>query len=305
MRPDRPVGVRGPGRGWRTWWGGVPAIRRAQASSPGPPDAASCPRPRPASGWVGPGLSPGLNPQRVPPSRYLPGALRRLAAARTHHSVPKAHLSLVHCGSAGQAPLSPPWDRGRGAPLLSSGQRWTWEQRGLALSPQRRGEDLLADQLHNQRLPRRIHPHSDVFLICFSLVSPASFENVRAKWYPEVRHHCPHTPILLVGTKLDLRDDKDTIERLRDKKLAPITYPQGLAMAREIGSVKYLECSALTQRGLKTVFDEAIRAVLCPPPEKKPGRKSSPSLPVSVVLRCVLESAVGGAGGGEGKEAWG
>lgn len=38
-----------------------------------------------------------------------------------------------------------------------------------------------------------------------------------------------------MGTKLDLRDDKDTIERLRDKKLAPITYPQGLAMAREIG----------------------------------------------------------------------
>lgn len=120
-----------------------------------------------------------------------------------------------------------------------------------------------------------------------------------------MRHHCPHTPILLVGTKLDLRDDKDTIERLRDKKLAPITYPQGLAMAREIGewaapagrrvlgpqaaalpphrphsppllspgSVKYLECSALTQRGLKTVFDEAIRAVLCPPPVKKPGKK--------------------------------
>ncbi|XP_006987721.1 ras-related C3 botulinum toxin substrate 3 isoform X2 [Peromyscus maniculatus bairdii] len=116
-------------------------------------------------------------------------------------------------------------------------------------------------------------PLKDVFLICFSLVSPASFENVRAKWYPEVRHHCPHTPILLVGTKLDLRDDKDTIERLRDKKLAPITYPQGLAMAREIGSVKYLECSALTQRGLKTVFDEAIRAVLCPPPVKKPGKK--------------------------------
>jgi GTPase SAR1 family protein len=50
-----------------------------------------------------------------------------------------------------------------------------------------------------------------------------------------VRHHCPNTPIILVGTKLDLRDDKDTIERLRDKKLSPITYPQGLAMAREIG----------------------------------------------------------------------
>lgn len=64
---------------------------------------------------------------------------------------------------------------------------------------------------------------------------PARSEPLSPQWYPEVRHHCPHTPILLVGTKLDLRDDKDTIERLRDKKLAPITYPQGLAMAREIG----------------------------------------------------------------------
>lgn len=56
-----------------------------------------------------------------------------------------------------------------------------------------------------------------------------------SQWYPEVRHHCPNTPIILVGTKLDLRDDKDTIEKLKEKKLTPITYPQGLAMAKEIG----------------------------------------------------------------------
>lgn len=55
------------------------------------------------------------------------------------------------------------------------------------------------------------------------------------QWYPEVRNHCPSTPLILVGTKLDLRDDKDTVDKLKEKKLTPITYPQGLAMAKEIG----------------------------------------------------------------------
>lgn len=62
---------------------------------------------------------------------------------------------------------------------------------------------------------------------CSALLSP--------QWYPEVRHHCPSTPIILVGTKLDLRDEKETIEKLKEKKLTPITYPQGLALAKEIG----------------------------------------------------------------------
>lgn len=66
--------------------------------------------------------------------------------------------------------------------------------------------------------------------LCFNAAAAAT-----GQWFPEVRHHCPSTPIILVGTKLDLRDEKDTIEKLKEKKLAPITYPQGLALAKEIG----------------------------------------------------------------------
>ena len=71
---------------------------------------------------------------------------------------------------------------------------------------------------------------------------------------------------------MDLREDKETLEKLKEKKLSPISYPQGLAMAKEINAVKYLECSALTQKGLKAVFDEAIRAVLCPKPRARPKK---------------------------------
>ena len=110
------------------------------------------------------------------------------------------------------------------------------------------------------------YQQTDVFLICFSLVNPASFENVRVKWYPEVRHHCPQVPIILIGTKLDLREDQETIDKLREKRMSPITYPQGLAMAKDVGAFKYLECSALTQKELKTFFDEAIRAAVKPEP---------------------------------------
>ncbi|GLB36246.1 hypothetical protein LshimejAT787_0305340 [Lyophyllum shimeji] len=132
-----------------------------------------------------------------------------------------------------------------------------------------------AGQEDYDRLRPLSYPQTDVFLICFSLVSPPSYENVRTKWYPEISHHAPSTSIVLVGTKLDLREDPATIEKLRDRRMAPIQYSQGVAMSKDIGAVKYLECSALTQKGLKTVFDEAIRAVLNPPPQvkKSGGRK--------------------------------
>ena len=116
-----------------------------------------------------------------------------------------------------------------------------------------------AGQEDYDRLRPLSYPQTDVFLICFSIVSPPSFDNVKAKWFPEIEHHAPNVPIILVGTKLDLREDRATMDALRQKRMEPVSYEQALQVSKEIRARKYLECSALTQRNLKSVFDEAIR----------------------------------------------
>ncbi|PRP88239.1 ras-related C3 botulinum toxin substrate 1-like [Planoprotostelium fungivorum] len=126
-----------------------------------------------------------------------------------------------------------------------------------------------AGQEDYDRLRPLSYPQTDVFICAFSIISPSSFDNIVNKWHPELSHHCPNVPIILVGTKTDIRDDRDTVERLREKNQTPVTYEQGMARAKEINAVKYVECSALSQKNLKNVFDEAIRAVIVPPPLKK------------------------------------
>ena len=113
-----------------------------------------------------------------------------------------------------------------------------------------------AGQEDYDRLRPLSYPQTDVFLVCFSVTSPASFENVREKWFPEVHHHCPGVPCLIVGTQTDLRDDPSVREKLGKQKMSPVRKEDGERMAKELGAVKYVECSALTQYKLKDVFDE-------------------------------------------------
>ncbi len=72
-----------------------------------------------------------------------------------------------------------------------------------------------AGQEDFDRLRPLSYPQSDVILMCFSVISPASLENVYAKWYPEVHHYIPDVPIVLVGTKVDVRSDKDMLEKMK------------------------------------------------------------------------------------------
>jgi Ras-related C3 botulinum toxin substrate 1 len=64
-----------------------------------------------------------------------------------------------------------------------------------------------AGQQDYDRLRPLSYSMTDVFLLCFSVVSPTSLENAMTKWIREISYHAPNAPIILVGTKTDLRED--------------------------------------------------------------------------------------------------
>lgn len=105
------------------------------------------------------------------------------------------------------------------------------------------------------------YPGTDVFLLCFSVVTPTSFHNVAEKWVPEIRKHCPKAPIVLVGTQCDLRNDVKVLIELAHYKEEPVPVEEAQRMADNIGAT-YIECSALTQKNLKEVFDTALLCAL-------------------------------------------
>merc|ERR1712080_335764 len=126
-----------------------------------------------------------------------------------------------------------------------------------------------AGQEDYDRLRPLSYPQTDVFLACFSIISSASFENVKTKWVPEIQHHAPNVPLLLIGTKSDLRKDEQTMATLTARGAKIVAEGDATQMAKDVGAIKYLECSALTQEGLKQVFDDAIRAAITKPKKKK------------------------------------
>nr|XP_055113252.1 transforming protein RhoA-like isoform X2 [Symphalangus syndactylus] len=115
------------------------------------------------------------------------------------------------------------------------------------------------------------YPDPDVILMCFSIDSPDSLENIPKKWTPEVKYFCPNVPIILVGNKKDLRNDEHTrrelaIAKMKQEQVKP---EEGRDMANRIGAFGYMECSAKTKDGVREVFEMATRAALQARREKK------------------------------------
>eukprot|EP00471_Norrisiella_sphaerica_P013678 CAMPEP_0184502648 /NCGR_PEP_ID=MMETSP0113_2-20130426/50907_1 /TAXON_ID=91329 /ORGANISM="Norrisiella sphaerica, Strain BC52" /LENGTH=146 /DNA_ID=CAMNT_0026891917 /DNA_START=123 /DNA_END=563 /DNA_ORIENTATION=+ len=114
-----------------------------------------------------------------------------------------------------------------------------------------------AGQEDYDRLRPLAYPMTDIFLIVYSVTNQTSLKNVWQKWAPEIRDHSESANIILVGNKCDLREDKKYLSK---NKL--IGKDEGKEVAEKIGAIAYHECSALTQEGLKELFDDAVRIVL-------------------------------------------
>jgi len=117
-----------------------------------------------------------------------------------------------------------------------------------------------AGQEDYDRLRPLSYPGADIVLLCFSLVTEASFETVKDKWFPEVDHYVKNVPTILVGTKVDLRNDKQPDPSTGE--FAPVSDQQAEKMVEEIGAEKFVAVSAKKGTNLKECFTDAVTIAL-------------------------------------------
>jgi Rho family protein len=124
-----------------------------------------------------------------------------------------------------------------------------------------------AGQEEFDRLRSLSYDDTHAIMLCFSVDSKDSLENVESKWVGEIAENCQGVKLVLVALKCDLREQGEEEGEgaeggAQKEKKEMITYNQGLAVARNINALRYLECSAMRNRGVNEAFTEAARVAL-------------------------------------------
>ncbi|KAK2780962.1 Rho GTPase [Onygenales sp. PD_12] len=140
-----------------------------------------------------------------------------------------------------------------------------------------------AGQEEFDRLRALSYDDTQAIMLCFSVDSKDSLENIESKWMAEIAEHCAGAKIVLVALKCDLREEVDEKDDNTDSQQPPktvIKYNDGLAVAKRIGALRYLECSAMRNRGVNEAFTEAARVALT----VKPAKSSDSGVGKCVIL---------------------
>lgn len=108
-----------------------------------------------------------------------------------------------------------------------------------------------------------VYQKADVIVLLYSIDSPGSYRNVTKKWKPHLKKNLKRNkncPVILVGNKLDLRikraSDEESDEE--EEKLS-MTTEDGKKLAKKIGAIDYLECSAINKEGIFEIFAKAAQ----------------------------------------------
>jgi len=126
-----------------------------------------------------------------------------------------------------------------------------------------------AGQEEFDRLRSLSYDDTQAIMLCFSVDNRGSLENVGTKWIAEINEHCPGVKIVLCALKCDLREEHEKEDGEPHAPPRPmIQYNEGLEVARQIGALRYLECSAMRNRGVNEAFTEAARVALQVKPAK-------------------------------------
>ncbi|CDR42446.1 CYFA0S09e03774g1_1 [Cyberlindnera fabianii] len=111
-----------------------------------------------------------------------------------------------------------------------------------------------AGQEEYDRLRPLSYPDVNVLLVCYAVNNSISLQNIRDKWAPEVKHFCPGVPIIVVGTKTDLLNSGENSE--------VVSFQEADYLAREIGAVHHIRCSAKTTENVNQIFNTAITTAM-------------------------------------------
>lgn len=150
-----------------------------------------------------------------------------------------------------------------------------------------------AGQEEFDRLRALSYSDTHCIMLCFSIDSPDSLENVQLKWVGEIADHCDGVKLVLVALKCDLRKHEEDPQSIQEDELFNpynrgqgnkrlISYEEGLAVAKKVGALRYLECSAKKNRGVNEAFSEAARCALNAKP--KGANDSEPEKKGCVVM---------------------
>ncbi|KAJ3655146.1 hypothetical protein Zmor_014284 [Zophobas morio] len=115
-----------------------------------------------------------------------------------------------------------------------------------------------AGQEGYEMLTRSFFDSANIILVCFDVTNTDSFYNVKEKWLREIEV-CPSAVKILVGTKSDLRNDPETIDKLNANSKLFVTKTVAKNFAK-VHNMKYVECSALTQENVQEVLKAIMEA---------------------------------------------